>query len=143
MPGSGGMFVCTVGGSVAYNSVPHGLAEYGMTGDNVVALEVVLPSGEVIYTGSAANRAAGGLPFERNANGPDLAGLFIGSCGVFGIITSVTYRIRQKPETERFAFYGFDGVDAGGGCGPGAPAPPRPDAPGAGLRRPEAARCGG
>jgi len=112
VPGSGGMFVCTVGGSVAYNSVPHGLAEYGMTGDNVVALEVVLPSGEVIYTGSAANRAAGGLPFERNANGPDLAGLFIGSCGVFGIITSVTYRIRQKPETERFAFYSFDSVDA-------------------------------
>jgi FAD/FMN-containing dehydrogenase len=83
-----------------------------MTGDNVVALEVVLPSGEVIYTGSAANRAAGGRPFERNANGPDLAGLFIGSCGVFGIITSVTYRIRQKPETERFAFYSFDSVDA-------------------------------
>jgi len=50
-PGSGGMFVCTVGGSVAYNSVPHGLARYGMTGDGVVALEVVLPNGEVMWTG--------------------------------------------------------------------------------------------
>ena len=112
VPGSGGMFVCTVGGSVAYNSVPHGMVEYGMTGDNVVALEVVLPDGEVIYTGSAANRAAGGLAFERNANGPDLAGLFIGSCGVYGIITAVSYRIRQRPEAERFAFYSFDSVDA-------------------------------
>lgn len=111
VPGSGGMFVCTVGGSVAYNSVPHGLAEYGMTGDGIVALEVVLPSGEVIYTGTAANRASADLGFERYANGPDLAGLFIGSCGVFGIITKVTYRIRQKPEAERFAFYGFDSVD--------------------------------
>ncbi len=66
------MFVCTVGGSVAYNSVPHGLAEYGMTGDGVVALEVVWPNGEVMYTGSAANRAAlqGGaaFDFERYAN---------------------------------------------------------------------------
>ena len=109
-PGSGGMFVCTVGGSVAYNSVPHGLAEYGMTGDGVIALEVVLPNGDVMWTGSAANRAAG-IAFERNANGPDLAGLFIGSCGVFGVITRVAYRIRRKPETERFAFYSFDGLD--------------------------------
>ncbi len=38
VPGSGGMFVCTVGGSVAYNSVPHGIAEYGMTGDCVIGL---------------------------------------------------------------------------------------------------------
>jgi alkyldihydroxyacetonephosphate synthase len=112
VPGSGGMFVCTVGGSVAYNSVPHGMAEYGVTGDGVAALEVVLPDGEVIYTGSAANRAAGGLALERYANGPDLAGLFIGSCGVFGTITKVSYKIRMKPEAERFAFYGFDSFDA-------------------------------
>ena len=111
VPGSGGMFVCTVGGSVAYNSVPHGLAGYGMTGDNVIALEVVLPNGDVIYTGSAGNRAAGGLAFERYANGPDIAGLFIGSCGVFGVITQVTYRIRRKPDAERFAFYAFDSSD--------------------------------
>jgi glycolate oxidase len=112
VPGSGGMFVCTVGGSVAYNSVPHGLCEYGMTGDNVVGLEVVLPNGDVVYTGSMSNRAAGGLAIERNANGPDLAGLFIGSCGVYGIITKVAYRIRPKPEAERFAFYGFGSMDA-------------------------------
>ena len=112
VPGSGGMFVCTIGGSVAYNSVPHGIGEYGMTGDWVIALEVVLPNGEIIYTGSAANQAAGGLAMERYANGPDLAGLFIGSCGVYGIITRVSYRIRRKPEAERFAFYGFATLDA-------------------------------
>ena len=110
-PGSGGMFVCTVGGSVAYNSVPHGLAGYGMTGDGVVALEVVLPNGEVMWTGSAANRGGEGVAFERYANGPDMNGLFIGSCGVFGVITRVSYKIRRKPETERFAFYSFDSVE--------------------------------
>lgn len=112
VPGSGGMFVCTMGGSVAYNSVPHGLCEYGMTGDGVVALEVVLPDGEAMWTGSAGNQAAGKRAFERYTNGPDSTGLFIGSCGVFGVITKVAYRIRRKPESERFAFYSFDSLDA-------------------------------
>ncbi len=43
VPGPGGMFSCTIGGSVAYNAVPHALAGYGMTGRHVVGLEVVLP----------------------------------------------------------------------------------------------------
>jgi FAD/FMN-containing dehydrogenase len=106
--GPGGMFSCTIGGSVAYNSVPHGITEYGMTGDHVVSLEVVLPNGEVINTGSAANVAAGGLAFERYANGPDVTGLFIGACGTLGIITKVSFRIRRVPAAERFLFYGFD-----------------------------------
>lgn len=111
VPGPGGMFSCSIGGSVAYNSVPHGLAEYGMTGDHVLGLEVVLPNGDIIHTGSGANEAAGHLHFERYANGPDIAGLFIGSCGVFGIITKVCFRIRRIPEAEEFAFYGFDSVE--------------------------------
>jgi FAD/FMN-containing dehydrogenase len=112
VPGPGGMFVCSVGGSVAYNAVPHALAGYGMTGDNVVALEVVLPDGSIIHTGTAANQVGGGFAFERYANGPDLAGLFIGSCGVYGVITKVSYRIRMKPDTERFAFYSFESVES-------------------------------
>jgi FAD/FMN-containing dehydrogenase len=106
--GPGGMFSCTIGGCVAYNAVPHGITEYGMVGDQIVCLEVVLPNGEVINTGSAANVAAGSLAFERYANGPDLAGLFIGACGTLGIITKVTYRIRRIPPAERFLFYAFD-----------------------------------
>ena len=143
VPGSGGMFVCTVGGSVAYNSVPHGMGEYGMTGDWVIALEVVLPNGEIIYTGSAANRAAGGLAMERYANGPDLAGLFIGSCGVYGIITRVSYRIRRKPEAERFAFYGFATLDAAVDAAHGIQRQGRGDPPGGPVRRPQAGRGGG
>lgn len=108
VPGPGGMFSCTIGGSVAYNAVPHGLFEYGMTGQHVIGLEVVLPDGTILNTGSGANEAAGHLHFERYANGPDLTGLFIGSYGVLGVITKVYFRIRRIPAAERFAFYGFD-----------------------------------
>lgn len=108
VPGPGGMFSCTIGGSVAYNAVPHALAQYGMTGEHVVGLEVVLPDGTILHTGSGANEAAGHVHFERYANGPDLTGLFIGSYGVFGVITKVYFRIRRVPDAEMYAFYGFD-----------------------------------
>ncbi len=110
VPGGGGMFSCTLGGTVAYNAVPHGVTEYGVTGGHVVALEVALPGGSVVRTGSAANDNAP-FPVERGANGPDLTGLFVGSCGTLGVITGVTLRIHRIPETERFLFYAFDSVD--------------------------------
>ena len=106
VPGGGGLFSCTIGGSVAVNAIPHALTEYGMTGDHVLSLDVVLPSGEFIRTGSAAN--PGSDPIERYANGPDLTGLFVGSYGIFGIIASVVYRLRRAPESERFAMYAFE-----------------------------------
>ena len=110
VPGGGGMFSCTVGGTVAYNAVPHGITEYGITGGHVVALEVVLADGTILCTSSAANADAP-LPIERGANGPDLTGLFIGSCGTLGVITEVTMRIRRIPECERFLFYAFERLD--------------------------------
>jgi glycolate oxidase len=110
VPGGGGMFSCTVGGTVAYNAVPHGITEYGITGGHVVALAVVLADGTTIRTSSAANADAP-LAIERGANGPDLTGLFIGSCGTLGVITEVTMRIRRLPECESFLFYAFDSVD--------------------------------
>jgi glycolate oxidase len=106
VPGGGGLFSCTIGGTVAVNATPHGATEYGMTGDHVLALEVVLPTGDVVRTGSWANPAS--EPIERNANGADLAGPFIGSYGVLGIITRVVYRIQRIPECELFRFYAFD-----------------------------------
>ena len=117
VPGGGGLFSCTIGGTVAVNAIPHGATEYGMTGDHVLALEVVLPTGEIIKTGSAANPSS--APIERGANGPDLTGMFIGAYGILGIITSVTYRLRRIPEVEIFRFYAFDdyqdAIDAAAG----------------------------
>jgi heterodisulfide reductase subunit D len=110
-PGGGGMFSASVGGTIAYNAVPHGITEYGVTGDHVVALEVVLPDGTVVHTGSAANDANGNIAIERGANGPDLAGIFIGSCGTLGVITQATLAIRRIPEVEEFLFYTFEKLD--------------------------------
>jgi Fe-S oxidoreductase/FAD/FMN-containing dehydrogenase len=110
-PGGGGMFSATVGGTIAYNAVPHGITEYGMVGDHVISMEVVLPDGTIVHTGSAANDANGNKIIERGANGPDLAGLFIGSCGTLGIITKAALQIRRIPEAEDYLFYTFEKLD--------------------------------
>ncbi len=79
---------CTLGGNVAENSGgPHTL-KYGVTTNHVVGLEVVLADGELVRLGSTC----WGVP------GPDLLGLFIGSEGTFGIVTSVTCRLTPLPE---------------------------------------------
>jgi glycolate oxidase len=79
---------CTIGGNVAENSGgPHTLA-YGVTTNHVLALEVVLPDGEVIRTGAKC----------WDTPGYDLTGLQVGSEGTLGIVTEATVRLMRKPE---------------------------------------------
>jgi glycolate oxidase subunit GlcD len=78
---------CTIGGNVAENAGgPHCL-KYGVTSNHILALEVVLASGEVVRLGSAS-----GEPW-----GPDLVGVFVGSEGMFGIATGITVRLVPLP----------------------------------------------
>ena len=78
---------CTIGGNVAENAGgPHCL-KYGVTSNHILALEVVLASGEVVRLGSAS-----GEPW-----GPDLVGTFVGSEGMFGIATGITVRLVPLP----------------------------------------------
>ena len=80
---------CTIGGNVSENSGgPHTLA-YGVTTNHVLALEVVLPTGEIVRLGSAA----------LDAPGYDLTGLFVGSEGTFGLVTEITVKLTRLPET--------------------------------------------
>ena len=81
--------VCTLGGNVANNSGgPHCLL-YGVTNAHILALEVVLPSGDVA--------TLGGLDAEPQ--GLDLRGVFVGSEGTLGVVTRVAVRItRNRPE---------------------------------------------
>ncbi|MDH3680084.1 MAG: FAD-binding protein [Acidimicrobiia bacterium] len=94
--------VCTLGGNVANNSGgPHCLA-YGVTNAHILALEVVLPSGEVA--------TLGGLDAEPQ--GLDLRGVFIGSEGTLGIVTRIAVRLtRNRPEV-RTLLLSFDEVRA-------------------------------
>jgi len=93
-----------LGGSVALCANQINGARYGLIGDQVVALEVVLPSGDIIRTGTGANTAA--KKFQRYCYGADLTGLFIGSNGIFGIITEVTFKIYPTPEA--YSYYGYE-----------------------------------
>ena len=79
----------TMGGSVAECSGGLRAVKYGVTKDYVIALEVVLPTGEIIYTGSKA---------LKSVTGYDLTKLFIGSEGTLGVFTKIAVRLIPIPE---------------------------------------------
>ncbi len=83
--------VCTIGGNVAENAGgPHCL-KYGVTLNHVVALDVVLPNGDMRRLGD---------PYSE-VPGYDLLGLFVGSEGCFGIATDVWVRLVPEPQAIR------------------------------------------
>jgi glycolate oxidase len=81
----------TVGGAVSINTLGH-LTDnlFGRPVNNVLGLEVVLPTGEIIETGSKCLRRAAGW---------DLARIFVGAEGILGIITKVRMSLIPMPET--------------------------------------------
>jgi glycolate oxidase len=92
---------CTIGGNVSENSGgPHTLA-YGVTTNHVLALEIVLPTGEPVRLGSEA----------IDAPGYDVTGLFVGSEGTFGLVTEITVRLTRNPEAVKTLLAIFDTVD--------------------------------
>lgn len=92
----------TVGGAASQNVLG--------SMDGYTGLEIVLASGEIIRTGSAANRRHGS-PYYRNY-GPDLTGLFLGDTGAFGIKTKVSLRLEPIPEGVAFASFAFPALPA-------------------------------
>lgn len=92
---------CTIGGNVAENSGgPHTLA-YGVTTNHVLALEMVLPDGELVRIGSAA----------LDVPGYDLPGLFVGSEGTMALVTEVTVKLTPLPEAVKTLLAIFDSLD--------------------------------
>ena len=99
-PGSG--MTASIGGGISHHSVGGGgCAKYGACTNQLVSLEVVLPTGEIIETGSQVNKFSK-FPFNRFGNGPDLSGLFCGDNGIFGVKTKVSLQIFPRP---KFAAY--------------------------------------
>ncbi len=87
-PDPSSQLACTIGGNVAENSGgPHTL-KYGATTSHVLALELVLPDGEVVRLGSPTGFAGG----------YDLVGAVVGSEGTLGVVTEATVRLVPIPE---------------------------------------------
>ena len=92
---------CTIGGNVAENAGgPHCL-KYGVTLNHVLAMTVVLPSGDVVELGSKLG--------ERD--GYDLRGAFIGSEGCFGLALDITVKLTPRPQTVKTLLADFVSVD--------------------------------
>jgi len=95
-------FGATLGGSISCASMSsQGSTVAGSAADEVITLQVVLPNGDIIYTGSDSLPKAG--KFARICNGGDYTGIFTGSLGVFGVITEATIKIEPLPKEARYA----------------------------------------
>ncbi len=96
---------CTLGGNVATNAGGIRGAKYGVTRDYVLGLEVVLPDGQLMRTGTAC---------MKSSSGYDLTRLFVGSEGTLGIITEIILKISPKPLSHKTALGMFSSLrDAG------------------------------
>ena len=79
---------CTLGGNLAENAGGPKALKYGVTKDYVLNLEVVLPNGEIIWTGANV---------LKNSTGYNLTQLFVGSEGTLGIITKIVFKLIPLP----------------------------------------------
>ncbi|PLX36130.1 MAG: FAD-binding oxidoreductase [Hyphomicrobiales bacterium] len=105
-PDPSSQIACSIGGNVAENSGGVHCLKYGLTTNNVLGVEMVLMSGEVVRVGGK----------HLDAEGYDLLGLITGSEGMLGVITEVTVRILQSPETARAVLVGFPSSENAGFC---------------------------
>lgn len=101
------LYMSTVGGWAACRGAGQASSRYGKIEDMVIGLRAVLPDGRSLEVRPAARRAAG----------PSIKDIFVGSEGVFGVITELTLRIWKKPEIEHGCVLalpslqsGFDGL---------------------------------
>ena len=105
-PDPSSQIACSIGGNVAENSGGVHCLKYGLTANNVLGIEMVLITGEVIRIGGK----------HLDSEGYDLLGLMTGSEGLLGVVTEVTVRILRSPETARAALIGFATSEDAGQC---------------------------
>ena len=95
----------TLGGNVATNAGGLKGAKYGTTRDYVLGLEVVLPDGDILHTGSDTMKCVSGY---------DLTRLFVGSEGTLGVVTEVTLKVNPKPRKSAACSAAFDTIELAG-----------------------------
>lgn len=104
-PDPGSAKVCTLGGNVATNAGGIKGAKYGTTRDYVLGLQVVLPDGRMMRTGSKT---------MKSVSGYDLTKLFVGSEGTLGVVTEIILKINPKPMTTSTAMATFKDLEDAG-----------------------------
>jgi glycolate oxidase len=105
-PDPSSQIACTIGGNVAENSGGVHCLKYGLTANNLMGVEMVLMTGEVVRLGGK----------HLDSAGYDLMGVVTGSEGLLGVITEVTVRILPKPPTARALLIGFPSSESAGDC---------------------------
>jgi len=101
-PDPGSMKISTIGGNVAENSGGLRGLKYGVTRNYVMGMEVVLPSGEIMWTGNKC---------VKDVAGYSLKDLFVGSEGTLGVITKVLLRLIPKPAAKKTMVATFAQMD--------------------------------
>ena len=104
-PDPGSVEMCTMGGNVATNAGGMCCVKYGVTGDFVIGLEVVLVDGRVMRTGRRTVKGVAGY---------DLTRLFVGSEGTLGVITEITVRLVPEPQSAHTLVASFETLRAAG-----------------------------
>src|SRR5216110_1077349 len=101
-PDPGSMKISTIGGNVAENSGGLRGLKYGVTRNYIMGMEVVLPGGELLWTGNKC---------VKDVAGYSLKDLFIGSEGTLGVITKVLLRLIPKPAAKKTMVATFAQMD--------------------------------
>lgn len=104
-PDPGSSEMCTLGGFIANAGSGMRSVKYGTVTDYVLDLEVVMPDGEVVWTGGRT---------MKSASGYDLTALMVGSEGTLGIITKARLKIHPLPESRAAVLAHFNDLEAAG-----------------------------
>ena len=96
---------CFIGGNIAENSGGPKAVKYGVVKDYVLNLQVVLPTGEIIWTGANV---------LKNATGYNLTQLIVGSEGTLGLVTKIVLRLIPHPKYELLMLVPFNDLENAG-----------------------------
>lgn len=105
-PDPSSQIVCTIGGNVGENSGGIHCLKYGLTTNNILGVEIVLVSGEVLRIGGKS----------LDQQGYDILGVLTGSEGLLAVVTEVTVRLLPKPESTSAMLLGFPTIESAGAC---------------------------
>ena len=96
---------CFIGGNIAENSGGPKAVKYGVVKDYVLNLEVVLPTGEIIWTGANV---------LKNSTGYNLTQLMVGSEGTLGIVTKIVLKLLPHPKFDLLMLAPFNDLEKAG-----------------------------